>query len=70
VNDLAKILIVVGLLIAGLGVLMLMGFGKGWFGRLPGDLHFTKEGFSFHFPLMTCLLISAILTLVFWLFRR
>jgi hypothetical protein len=42
----------------------------GWLGSLPGDLHFTKGNFSFYFPPMTCLLISAILTLVLWLFKK
>jgi ribose/xylose/arabinose/galactoside ABC-type transport system permease subunit len=69
-NDLAKLMIVLGLLIALAGALLLIGFGKGWFGRLPGDFHFTRNNFSFYFPLMTCLLISAMLTLILWFFRK
>ncbi len=41
-----------------------------WIGHLPGDIHIKQEGFSFHFPLMTCLLASALVTLVAWLLRR
>jgi len=39
-------------------------------GRLPGDIRIERENFKFYFPLMTCLLISAVLTLIFWLLRR
>jgi hypothetical protein len=69
-NDLGKFLIVVGLAIAVVGVLLWSGFGKGWLGRLPGDIHYTRANFSFHFPLVTCLLVSVVLTLLFWLFRK
>lgn len=69
-NDLGKVLVIVGLMIAAVGGLMMLGFGKGWFGRLPGDIHYTREGFSFHFPLVTCLLISVVLSLLLWLFRK
>lgn len=40
------------------------------FGRLPGDISIVREGFSFHFPLMTSLVISIVVTLLLWLFRR
>ena len=69
-NEFGKILFIVGLVIAGIGLLIWTGFGKGWLGRLPGDIHYAKGNFSFHFPLMTCLLVSAILTILLWLFRK
>jgi membrane protein implicated in regulation of membrane protease activity len=69
-NELGKILVIAGLAIAGVGALVWSGFGRGWFGRLPGDLNYSRESFSFHFPLVTCLLISVVLTLLLWLFRR
>jgi len=68
--ELGKTLVIIGLLIIGLGVLLWTGFGKGWLGHLPGDIHYTKGNASFHFPIMTCLLISLILTIVLWLFRK
>jgi hypothetical protein len=40
------------------------------FGRLPGDIHIVREGFSFHFPIVTCLVISVVVTILIWLFRR
>jgi hypothetical protein len=63
-------LVVLGLLVAGFGALFASGAGRGWLGRLPGDIHFTKGSFSFYFPVVTCLLISIALTLVLWLFRK
>lgn len=69
-NDLGKILVVVGLLIAAVGALLWSGFGKGWLGRLPGDINYSKDNFSFHFPIVTCLIISVVLTLLMWLFRK
>ena len=70
VNELGKFLVIAGLLLAAVGALLWSGFGKGWLGRLPGDIHYSKGDFSFHFPIVTCLLLSAILTLLLWLFRR
>lgn len=41
-----------------------------WIGHLPGDIHIEREGFSFHFPIATCIVLSALVTLVLWLLRR
>jgi uncharacterized protein HemY len=65
-----KFLVIAGLLIAGIGALLWSGFGKGWLGKLPGDINYSKENFSFHFPIVTCLILSVILTLLLWLFRK
>ena len=69
-NELGKFLVVVGLLIAAAGVLLWSGFGRGWLGKLPGDINYTKGNFSFHFPIVTCLIVSLVLTLLLWLFRK
>ena len=69
-NDLGKFLVIAGLVLVGLGLLLWSGFGKGWIGRLPGDIHYAKGDFRFHLPIVTCLLISAVLTLLLWLFRK
>ena len=69
-NDLGKFLVIIGLLIAAVGLLILSGFGRGWLGRLPGDIHYSRDNFSFHFPIVTCLLLSLLLSLVLWLFRK
>jgi len=68
--DLGKTLVIIGLLIVAVGALLWSGFCKGWLGHLPGDIHYTRGNFSFHFPLVTCLLISLVVTVVLWLFRK
>jgi hypothetical protein len=69
-NDLGKILVICGVLITAVGTLLWSGFGKAWLGRLPGDINYSKGDFSFHFPVVTCLIASAVLTLLLWLFRK
>ena len=71
-NDLGKLLVVVGLAIAALGAILWSGVGSNWLGRLPGDIHYQspKGNFSFSFPLITCLLLSVVLSVIFWLLRR
>jgi len=63
-------LVVIGIAIAIVGALLWSGIGKGWLGRLPGDIHYSKGDFNFHFPIVTCLLLSVVLTLLMWLFRK
>ena len=62
-----KLLVLVGLGIAALGVLVMLGVPLG---RLPGDISVRRDGFSFYFPLTTSIVLSIILTLILWLFRR
>lgn len=69
-NDFGKGLVIIGLVIAAVGGLLWSGFARGWLGRLPGDVNYSKGDFSFHFPIVTCLLVSAVLTLLMWLFRK
>lgn len=69
-NDLGKLMVVAGLLLAVIGAVIWSGMGRGWLGHLPGDIHYTRGNFSFSFPIVTCLLVSLILTLLMWLFRR
>ena len=69
-NDLGKFMVIAGLLLAAVGALLWSGMGRGWVGRLPGDIHYSRGPFSFYFPIVTCLLVSALLTLRLWLFRK
>ena len=69
-SDLGKLLVIGGLLLAVVGGLLWSGIGKGWLGRLPGDIHYKGDNFSFHFPIVTCLLLSLLLTLILRLFRK
>jgi Protein of unknown function (DUF2905) len=63
-------------LLIGLGVLLLI-VGFAWplltrigIGRLPGDIMFQRGGVTFYFPLVTCIIISIVLSALFWLFNR
>jgi hypothetical protein len=70
VTDVGKLLIVVGLAIALVGgALLLIGRIPG-LGRLPGDISFQRGPWTFYFPLATCLLLSVVLTLIFWVIGR
>ncbi len=68
--EMGKVLVVIGVVIAIVGVLMWSGVGRGWLGRLPGDINYSRDNFSFHFPLVTCLLLSILLTVIMWLLRK
>jgi Protein of unknown function (DUF2905) len=70
VNDLGKMLVVAGLAIAAAGLLLWSGFGRGWLGRLPGDIHYHRGNTSFYFPVVTCLLLSLLLSFILWLIRK
>ena len=63
----AKLLIVAGLVLVGLGVALLAGLPLG---RLPGDVTVQRGSFTFYFPLATCIVVSLVLTLLFTLLRR
>lgn len=63
-------LVIIGLSLAAIGALMWFGFWKGRGGLLPGDISVERGGFKFVFPVVTCLIASAILTFLAWLFRR
>ena len=64
-----RILIVTGAVLLAAGLLW-PWLSKFPWGRLPGDISVERDGFSFHFPLVTGLLVSAIVSLILWLWRR
>lgn len=67
----AKMLIIIGILfiVAGAGWMVLDQAGLGRFlGHLPGDLNFTKGDVSFHFPIVTCIILSVVLSIILNIF--
>jgi hypothetical protein len=64
-----KLLITTGLILLAAGLLW-PWLRRLPLGRLPGDIHVVREGFSFSFPIVTCLVISVVLSLLLWFFRR
>ena len=69
-SDLGKVLVVLGAVIAGVGVLLILGDKVSWIGKLLGDIIIRKEKFTFYFPIVTCIILSILLTIIFSLFRK
>ena len=70
-EHLGKILIYAGiiLIIAG-AIIYFAGDKLGWLGHLPGDIRIEKENFRFYFPITTMIIISVVLTLIIYIFRK
>ena len=64
-----KLLIIIGIVMIALGIAWLVGERLG-LGRLPGDFVIERGNMRIYLPLTTCLIISALMTLLFWLFNR
>lgn len=69
-SHLGKLLIVIGLVVAGIGLILILAGKIPWLGRLPGDFFFRGKNVSFYFPLMTSLIVSVILSLILWFINR
>ena len=70
-QEIGKFVLIIGLILVAVGALLWRFPGLfGWMGKLPGDISVQKGNFSFYFPVVTCVLLSIILTLLSWLFRR
>jgi hypothetical protein len=70
VSDLARFLILLGVILVVLGLALLLLPKIPGLGRLPGDIIIKRENFTVYFPLGTCILVSLILSLIFWLRGR
>jgi len=68
-RDLGRLLFFFGAILIVAGALLMVA-GKVGLGKLPGDIVYRRGNFSFYFPLMTSILLSIILSLLLWLFRR
>jgi hypothetical protein len=69
-SDLGRLLIIIGVILVIVGAAFLLAPKIPWLGKLPGDISYKRGNFTFYFPLGTCILLSIILTLIFYLFRR
>jgi Protein of unknown function (DUF2905) len=69
-SDLGRVLIVIGVILVIVGAGFLLAPKIPWLGHLPGDISYKRGNFRFYAPLGTCILISIILTLIMYLFRR
>ncbi len=68
--DFGKLFILIGLLMVVIGVFFIVGNKIPFFGKLPGDIAVEKKNFNFYFPITTCIIVSAILSFIFWLFSK
>jgi hypothetical protein len=68
--ELGKFLIIIGAVIILLGAILWSGFAPKWLGHLSGDIRIEREHSVFYFPIVTCVIISIVLSLLYSIFRR
>lgn len=69
-RELGKLIAVIGVIITLVGLVMWGGFVPKWLGRLPGDIRIEREHSAFYFPIVTCIVLSILLSLLLSIFRR
>jgi len=69
-TEIGKLLLILGIILSIMGLIFIFGSKVPGLGRLPGDIFIKKENITFFFPIVTCILISIIVTLILSLFRR
>ncbi len=69
-HEIGKLLVVFGIVAVLLGTVFWSGLGGNWVGRLPGDIRIERGNSGFYFPIVTCIIISIILSVVMSFFRR
>ena len=69
-RELGKLLVLFGGVIMISGLALWSGFGSGWLGRLPGDIRIERGNSVFYLPIVTCLIVSIVLSLILSFFRR
>ena len=70
VRELGKYVVVIGVVVTLVGLVMWSGFAPKWLGRLPGDIRIEREHSAFYFPIVTCIILSIVLSLLLSIFRR
>ena len=68
-TGIGKTLIIFGAILIAVGLIFVIAPKVPYIGKLPGDIYIKKEKFAFYFPLATCILLSAVISFVLWLFR-
>jgi DUF2905 family protein len=67
-RELGKFIVIVGVVTTLVGLVMWSGLSPKWLGRLPGDIRIEREHSAFYFPIVTCIILSIVLSLLFSLF--
>ncbi|HMJ06431.1 MAG TPA: DUF2905 domain-containing protein [Chthoniobacterales bacterium] len=68
--EIGKLLVIGGVVLTLLGLALWSGFGAGWLGRLPGDIRIERGHSAFYFPIVTCIVVSILLSVIMTFFRR
>ena len=63
-------MIILGLVITAVGIALVLVPKAPWIGKLPGDIAIKKDNYQFFFPITTCILISIVLSILFYLLRK
>src|SRR5205814_5977829 len=69
-REMGKFLVMLGAIVVLLGLILWSGFAPKWLGRLPGDIRIEREHSAFYFPIVTCIIVSVVLSLLLSIFRR
>ena len=69
-RELGKFVAIIGVIITLVGLVIWGGFVPKWLGRLPGDIRIEREHSAFYFPVVTCIVLSVLLSLLLSIFRR
>ena len=69
-RELGKFVVIIGVIITLVGLVMWAGLAPKWLGRLPGDIRIEREHSAFYFPIVTCIILSIVLSLLLSIFRR
>ena len=69
-REMGKFLMILGGVIIVAGLVLWTGFAPKWLGRLPGDIRIEREHSAFYFPIVTCIILSILLSLLLSIFRR
>jgi hypothetical protein len=69
-RELGKFVVIIGVVMTLVGLVMWSGFAPKWLGRLPGDIRIERGNSAFYFPIVTCIILSILLSLLLSIFRR
>jgi len=69
-RELGKFIVIFGVIATLVGLVLWSGLAPKWLGRLPGDIRIEREHSTFYFPIVTCIILSILLSLLWSIFRR
>jgi hypothetical protein len=69
-RELGKFVVIIGVITTLVGLVIWSGVAPKWLGRLPGDIRIERDHSAFYFPIVTCIVLSIVLSLLLSIFRR